>query len=100
MIPDEAVEAAMRRVVGDSIRAALDFQGMSQTTLAAATGLTTKHVNQVIRGNAPLSVDVALRFEAAIPDLLSAEDLIVAQAREQVRKAKSASRCAIIKHAS
>lgn len=80
--------ARSRLLVGDSIRAALEVEDISQAMLAVATGLSPKHVNQIITGKVPLSVDVALRMEAALPSL-SAEDLMVAQAREQVRKARN-----------
>lgn len=77
----------MSEIVTNAIRAALEAADVSQAMLAVATGLTTKHVNQVCQGNAPLSVDVALRIESALP-ALSAEDLMVAQTRAQVRAAR------------
>ena len=77
--------------VADALRAALNLEGVSQAQLARATGLTTKHVNQLMTGKVALSVDVALRMEAVIPRL-SAENLMISQAREQVRAAKAAKR--------
>ena len=69
-----------------ALRTALRLEGISQTTLAARTGLSTKHVSQVMTGHAPLSVDVAVRIQRAI-STITAEDLMVAQARDLVRKA-------------
>lgn len=89
MIPVEAVEARSMTLVGSSIRAALEAEDVSQAMLAVSTGLSPKHVNQIITGRVPLSVDVAIKIENSIPSL-SAEDLMVAQAREQVRQARGA----------
>lgn len=70
----------------DLLRAALDEEGVSQALLAYRTGLTPKHINQLVHGKAPLSVAVALRLQLAL-STVSAEDLMVAQARDQVRRA-------------
>lgn len=71
----------------DMLREAIELQGVSQAWLARQTGLSNKHVNQVIMGRVPFSVDVALRIECAMPTL-SAEDLMIAQVRTQVREAR------------
>lgn len=73
----------------NAMRQALVLAGISQAALARATGLTAKHINQLAMGWVPFSVDVALRLESALP-ALSAEDLMVAQARAQVRAARLA----------
>ncbi|MGZ4659843.1 MAG: helix-turn-helix transcriptional regulator [Arthrobacter sp.] len=71
------------------LRQALVLAGISQAALARATGLTTKHVSQLATGKVPFSVDVALRMESVLPTL-SAEELMVSQARAQVRAARMA----------
>ena len=45
---------------------------MSQVELARRTGLSTKHINQIIRGKAPITTDTARRLErvTGIPDRL------------------------------
>ncbi|RIT40453.1 ImmA/IrrE family metallo-endopeptidase [Mycobacteroides abscessus] len=50
---------------GESLRIRLEELGMSQAELARRTGLTTKHVNQVMQGIASLSADVAQKLEYA-----------------------------------
>jgi HTH-type transcriptional regulator/antitoxin HigA len=50
---------------GETLRERLEELGMSQADLARRTGLTPKHVNQVLKGAASLSADVALRLEYA-----------------------------------
>jgi HTH-type transcriptional regulator/antitoxin HigA len=50
---------------GETLRERLDELGMTQAELARRTGLTPKHVNQVMQGVASLSADVAQRLEYA-----------------------------------
>lgn len=59
-VPDWAV--APGEVLADELRS----RGMSQTDLAHRTGLSIKHVNQIIKRNASLSAEVALAFERAL----------------------------------
>lgn len=49
--------------VGRILQRELDTRGLSQAQLAARTGFSTKHINLVIKGNAPLSADVAVTLE-------------------------------------
>jgi len=51
--------------VGDAIARTLRSLGMTQIMLARITGLTAKHVNQVISGKVGLSPDVAVKFAHA-----------------------------------
>ena len=48
---------------GDTLRATLIARGMTQSDLATRTGLSPKHVNQVIQGVAPISHETALVLE-------------------------------------
>jgi plasmid maintenance system antidote protein VapI len=69
--------------LGEILQRELDAAGVSQAWLAHLTGLTTKHINQVIRGHARLSVEVAVRIEMAMP-AVSAEGLLIAQVRQEI----------------
>lgn len=51
---------------GQVLAEELKSRGMSQTDLAHRTSLSIKHVNQIIKRNAPLSAEVALSFERAL----------------------------------
>jgi len=48
---------------GETLRELLDEKGMTQADLARRTGLSPKHVNQLVHGVVPLSADVAGRLE-------------------------------------
>jgi HTH-type transcriptional regulator / antitoxin HigA len=51
---------------GEVLQMELDARGMTQAELAGRTNLSAKHVNQVIKGGATLSPDMALRLERAL----------------------------------
>jgi HTH-type transcriptional regulator/antitoxin HigA len=48
---------------GDTLVEVLAERGMSQAELARRTGLSTKHINQIVLGAASLSAETALRLE-------------------------------------
>lgn len=48
---------------GETLKARLAQLGMPQAELARRTGLTVKHINQVVKGVANVSADVALLLE-------------------------------------
>lgn len=50
---------------GETLSERLEEIGMTHTELAARTGLSTKHVNQIIGGSAPITPETALRLEHA-----------------------------------
>jgi HTH-type transcriptional regulator / antitoxin HigA len=50
---------------GETLRDRLDELGMTQAELALRTGLSPKHINQVLQAVVPLSADVAQRLEYA-----------------------------------
>lgn len=50
---------------GDTLRETLDSLGMSQSELARRTDLSTKHINQIIQGEAPITAETAIAFERA-----------------------------------
>lgn len=54
---------------GDMLQETIDGLGISQKELAARTGFTSKHINQLISGVKRISPDTALRLEkvTAVP---------------------------------
>lgn len=52
-------------VPGYTLRETLEALGMSQSKLASRTGLTLKHINQIIQGNAAISPGTAVALERA-----------------------------------
>ena len=48
---------------GEVLRAALEELGMYQSDFARRTGLSEKHVSQVIHGRVGFSADTAVKFE-------------------------------------
>ena len=48
---------------GETLRQVLEDLHLTQLDLAHRTGLSTKHVNQVIQGSAPLTQETALSLE-------------------------------------
>ncbi len=55
--PDYAVRP------GETLQETIDALGIDQRELAARAGLSAKHVNQVIKGVAPITQDTAIRLE-------------------------------------
>jgi HTH-type transcriptional regulator/antitoxin HigA len=51
---------------GKIIARTLDREGMSQKNLSARTGLTEKHLSQIINGEATITIETALLFENAL----------------------------------
>lgn len=48
---------------GESLRQVLDELHLTQLDLANRTGLSTKHINQIVQGNAPITQETALSLE-------------------------------------
>ena len=48
---------------GDTLAEWLNERGMTQTELAVRAGLSTKHVNQIVKGAAPITTETALGLE-------------------------------------
>lgn len=57
---------------GDILRATLKHLGLKQAELAQMTGLSPKHINQVVKGHVSISVPIAIKLEDAtgIPAML------------------------------
>jgi HTH-type transcriptional regulator/antitoxin HigA len=73
----------MENRVGKALQEGLDAAGVPQALLARRAGISTKHINQLVKGNARLSVDVAVRIEAVVPSI-SCEELLMAQVRQEI----------------
>jgi len=58
--PDYAVSP------GQTLQETIDALGMDQRELTVQTGLSPKHVNQIIKGVATISRDTAIRLERVI----------------------------------
>src|SRR4051794_34660340 len=50
---------------GDTLAEVLEERGMTQAELAARTGLSTKHINQIIKGAAAVTPESARLLERA-----------------------------------
>ena len=48
---------------GETLRVRLEEVGLSQSDLAVRSGLSAKHVNQIIKGVAPITHETALTLE-------------------------------------
>ncbi|MET7497781.1 ImmA/IrrE family metallo-endopeptidase [Streptomyces sp900116325] len=51
---------------GDTLKEQLDALGIPQADLARRTGLSTKHINQIVQGSAVLTPETALLLERAV----------------------------------
>ena len=51
---------------GDTIADVLEEKGWTQTEFAQRIDYTAKHVNQLLRGKAPISEETALRLERVL----------------------------------
>jgi len=52
---------------GRTLRSTLSELGLTQADLAARTGLSIKHINQIVQGIAPITPETALLLERATP---------------------------------
>ncbi|MBF0109465.1 MAG: HigA family addiction module antidote protein [Magnetococcales bacterium] len=59
-VPDHAVHP------GEILEEYLSALGMNQTELSARTGIVLKHINEIIRGKAAITVDTALKLERTV----------------------------------
>lgn len=69
---------------GEALLVILDSLGLTQVDLARLAGVSTKHINQVVRGNARLSAEVAVAIADAI-----AEHLVALDAKTRLSEARS-----------
>jgi addiction module HigA family antidote len=73
---------------GVAISAALTEKSMTQAELARQTGLTTKHISQIVRGHAGIGTDAATAIAGVLPTV-TARDLIVMQADYDLSNGRS-----------
>ncbi len=71
---------------GDTLRATLEDATMTQADLARRTGLSTKHINQILQGAASISPETALAFERVLG--VPARFWIALEANHQARVAR------------
>lgn len=85
-VPEEA-RLGWAVAPGRLLQRELDSRGLSQATLATRTGLSTKHVNLVIKGHAPISPDVAISLEQILD--VPAELWLTLEASFQAQEARA-----------
>jgi HTH-type transcriptional regulator/antitoxin HigA len=79
---------------GTVLRAELDARQLSQADLALRTGLSPKHVNQIVQGVVPLSAEVALLLERTLGVPSRVWNALEANHRDAVTRAAAQERLA------
>lgn len=79
------------RAAGEALRLGLEAAEVSQALLAYRTGLSTKHINQLVKGKVPLSIEVAVMVEEAVP-AIDAAVLLVLQMQEELDATRTSRR--------
>ncbi|MDQ6628954.1 MAG: HigA family addiction module antitoxin [Pseudomonadota bacterium] len=77
---------------GDSIADLLEERGWTQAELALRTGFTRKHINQLVKGEAPITEDTALKLEKVLGSSARFWLALEAQYREQLGRKEEMSR--------
>ena len=72
---------------GDTIADLLEERGWKQAELAIRTGFTTKHVNQLIKGDAPITQETAAKLEKVLGSTVRFWMGLDTQYREQIARA-------------
>lgn len=73
---------------GETLRDTLDALGMSQRDVADRTGLSTKTVNQIVQGVAPITHETALKLERATGVPARMWNNLEVEYREQLARAR------------
>ena len=71
---------------GDTIADVLDECGWTQVELAKRTGFTTKHINQLLKGDAPITQDTAAKLEKVLGSTVRFWVGLDTQYREQLAR--------------
>lgn len=74
---------------GDTLKEQLEALGIPQADLARRTGLSTKHINQIVQGSAVLTPETALLLERAVGIPASLWNQMEAAWRTHVSRAES-----------
>lgn len=81
-------------VPGDTIADLLEERGWTQAELALRTGFTRKHINQLLKGDAPISEETALKLEKVLGSTARFWLGLEAQYREQLGRREDMDRLA------
>ncbi|MGO4535183.1 helix-turn-helix domain-containing protein [Leifsonia sp. 2MCAF36] len=73
---------------GETLRETLEALPLSQTDLALRTGMSIKHVNQLVSGSATLSHDTAIRLERATGVPATTWNNLEARYRDSITRAE------------
>jgi plasmid maintenance system antidote protein VapI len=73
--------------VGQALQDILNENNLTQADVARETGLSTKHINFVVKGRSPLSIEVAVLIEEKFPKV-KAFPLLMTQLRQDVAAVK------------
>lgn len=76
-------------VPGESISDLLEERGWTQVELAKRTGFTTKHVNLLLKGHAPITEETALKLERVLGSSVRFWLNLEAQYREHLARQES-----------
>ena len=71
---------------GDTIADVLEERGWTQVELAKRTGFTAKHINQLLKGDAPITQDTAAKLEKVLGSTVRFWVGLDAQYREQLAR--------------
>jgi plasmid maintenance system antidote protein VapI len=74
--------------VGQQLQDILDANKITQARVAEDTGLSTKHINWLVKGRAPLTPEVAVLIEEHFPQI-KAFPLLMAQLRQDIHKVRA-----------
>lgn len=74
---------------GETLRARLNEIGLSQSDLAVRSGLSAKHVNQIIKGLAPITQETALTLERVTGTPAGVWNKLEARYREHLLRTKT-----------
>jgi HTH-type transcriptional regulator/antitoxin HigA len=80
---------------GDTLLEIIELKGITQKELADRAGVTSKHVNTIVKGTAPITPDMAIRLERVTGT--SAKFWNAREADYQTRKAKIKAREQLLK---
>lgn len=81
-------------VPGESVNDLLEERGWTQADLATRTGFTAKHINLLLKGNAPITEETALKLERVLGSTARFWLSLEAQYREHLARKEAVESCA------